>query len=104
MDIVLTEIEKRVLAKLHERVAKITGGKDIPQRLVKSVIISCCAWSFPVIFEDEVPEEVALACKSLVAKGMVVEYEDRGYPSFVPSSENTMIEYNYREFTQSDAR
>ena len=99
----VTDKENYVLQKLHERVKKITGGKTPTANLVKSIVIMCSAWNFPVVFENDDPKEISDLCKSLLNKGLVKQFEDNGCPSFVPVSCTQIVEYKYREFSQSDA-
>lgn len=98
----VTEKEKYVLKKLHERVDKITGGKTPNLNLVKSIVTSCSAWNFPIVFENDDPKEIANVCKALLNKGLIKQFYDKEIPSFVPTTRTEIVEYKYRDFLQSD--
>lgn len=99
----ITKQEGDFIRALHKRIEKITGGKTPPKNLITSVVDSCSIWNFPVMFEDSDPTEIAQITKSLLNKGLIKEFTDsKGMPSFVPVSQLTIVEYTYREFTQSD--
>lgn len=94
--------EDYVLKQLLDRVKKITKGKPVTIRTVRSVMIMCSSLNFPVVFENDDPKEIAKVCKSLVEKGLVKQFDDNGIPAFIPATQAQIIEYNYRDITQSD--
>ncbi len=102
MEILLTPKEEMVLRRLHDAIITVTRGETADKKTVSLVVGAVNSWVFPILFEKEIPSEIATICKSLLEKGLVKEFKYKGYPSFVPVSQTNMVEYSYREFTQSD--
>jgi hypothetical protein len=97
----LTTNESYVLQTLHKRVEIIIGKKHIDSNinltLSNSILKVTNCDSFPVIFGNYSPDEIAFIIISLVQKEMLKEYNLDGCISFVPSIYNLTTECNVKK-------
>lgn len=85
----LTDIENKILLILHSQVGKvIKQGAHPTERTFPSVLTMCDAWHVAsrCCNAGIDPEDAAQACKGLIQKKLVREYEINRMPSFVPVS------------------
>jgi len=95
----LTDLEQKVFGKLMSLAGKIGKPGNInSERLFLSVLKMCDAWNIVPSMEPlGEGDTVALAMKSLIAKGLVIEFEVEGLPSFVPLSYSTIKQVTVTE-------
>lgn len=89
MNMNLTDIENKILLILHSQVGKvIKQGEHPTERTFPSVLTMCDAWHVAsrCCNAGIDPKEASEACKGLIQKKLVREYEINRLPSFVPVS------------------
>ena len=82
----LSQLEKQVYTIIHNQAMIVGSAKKIKnERLFISVLCMCDIWELSNVFFDVVvPFEANIAIRSLIAKGMIKEFNINGYPSYVP--------------------
>lgn len=85
----LTDIEYKILLILHSQVGKvIKKGEHPTERTFPSVLTMCDAWHLASRCFDAGIDSICAseACKGLIQKNLVRQYEINRLPSFVPVS------------------
>lgn len=85
----LTDLERKMLLILHSQVGKVIKSGTYPtEQTFRSVLIMCDAWHVAGRCVDAGidPEKATQACKALIARKLVRQYEVDRLPAFVPVS------------------
>lgn len=85
--VLVTDKEARIIGILHEQVSELFGKGVLKKKVQpQSIVKVCSVVSMTKYHKEFPPQEAALVLKGLLGKGLVVEMEDNGMPSFVPVS------------------